>query len=282
MRLFLAFTIWLCALNVSSAEDVTSLNGFKLWQFKNAVRFTLGEPFKTLDTEHSTLEAHRLPPDGYMVFEYLNKMPHNIYSIQVTGDVNPMSPFKGLVLGDRKDRVIAVLGAPTETNQLKDPQVSVLKYSNLNTSVEIDANGRLYSIRSSVTKEMMSETDKEHDAWSEFTEALRNKEINKIIHALRPDVEIFWNKKTLSIGKKFADFVSAPKGEFLDALIGDNNSLLKALGQSDATREIRVAENMGVGLVYKFYEGKIVKEVVFFPYGGKYRVYEIAFSDNEA
>ena len=45
--------------------------------------------------------------------------------------------------------------------------------------------------------------------------------------------------------------------------------------------QMRIAENVGTGRVYKFSKGKILKEIVFFPYNGKYRVYEIAFRGKE-
>ena len=281
MRLLLIFILLLNTFTALHAADITSLNGFKLWQFKDVVAPILGEPFKIMSTENTTLEAHKLSPNGYMVFEYLKDKPYNIYSMQITGQVSHMLPFKGLVLGDTDDRVIDVLGAPTNTQQLNEPNVEVLRYSNLNASVEIDSSGLLYSIRAGVTNKMMSETDESHNEWLELKEAIKSKNMEKVLDLFRPDIEIYINGKTLTIDKRFSDFLSKPDKDFTNSLVGKTHSLLMAIDESEAESEMRISEKMGLGHVYKFYKGTIVKEVVFFPYGGKYRVYEIAFVKNK-
>ncbi len=102
-----------------------------------------------------------------------------------------------------------------------------------------------------------------------------------ILEWVRPDVEISRDGDVLSIKKRYDDFRAKPDDNFVKALIGERNSVLEELGKTEPEEEMRIAENVGVGRVYKFYKGKILKEIVFFPYNGKYRVYEIAFREKE-
>jgi len=70
----------------------------------------------------------------------------------------------------------------------------------------------------------------------------------------------------------FYDFFENPSKEFLSSMFSENNSVLNEIMTSEATPEFRLLENMGVGHVYKFYNGKYIKDIVFFDYGGKKRI----------
>jgi hypothetical protein len=96
---------------------------------------------------------------------------------------------------------------------------------------------------------------------------------------LRPDVEIYKSGKVLSINQKYSAFVEHPDKDFITALVSDNDSVLKELTETEPEAELRIHEKVGVGEVYKFYKGKILKEIVFFPYNGMNRVYEIKFKE---
>jgi ABC-type proline/glycine betaine transport system ATPase subunit len=92
-------------------------------------------------------------------------------------------------------------------------------------------------------------------------------------------VEIYKKGKVLSINQRFADFVDKPDNEFIDAFLGEKDSVLKELAETEPEGEFRLHEKVGVGEVYKFYKGKILKEIVFYPYNGMSRVYEIEFRE---
>ncbi len=127
----------------------------------------------------------------------------------------------------------------------------------------------------------MNEADDKFDQWAAFKKAVLAKDMKAILELVRPDVEISRDGEVLSIKKRYEDFRVKPDGDFVKALIGDRNSVLEEIGKTEPEEEMRLAENVGVGRVYKFKKGKILKEIVFFPYNGKYRVYEIAFRGKE-
>ena len=258
-------------------SDFTSLNGFKLWQLKEAVANSLGQPFETFDREHAILEAHGLSPNGYMVFEYFKHRPHHVASIQITGEVDNMLPLQGFRLGDPAADFIKVFGEPDQRTQIPSPKVEVFYYDQLNGSFEFDEKGRLYSIRINVTEEMMTNLGEDEAFWLKFKSALLSKDVETLLEFMRPDVEFYKGDTILRINRRFADFLADPDPEFIDTLIGGDQSLLSAVQQSDPEQDVRLVENTGVGFVMKFHDGDIVKEVFFLPYAGDLKVYEVDF-----
>jgi hypothetical protein len=258
-------------------EFATDLNGFRLWQYKDTAQTFFGKPFQTQKNDEYSAEAYQVTDSSYMVIEHWEKYPDNIYSIQITRYPTRMLPFKGLVLGDPARKVQDALGKPSRTKKLEKPPVTINYYDKANYSTEIDADGRLYSIKIHVTGEFMNDADDKFDQWAAFKKAILAKDMNAVLELVRPDVEIFKDEGVLSIKKRYEDFRSKPDDSFAKALIGERNSVREELGKTEPEEEMRLAENVGVGRVYKFKKGKILKEIVFFPYNGKYRVYEIAF-----
>ena len=262
-------------------EFAADLNGFRLWQYKDTAQTYFGKPFQTQKNDEYAYEAYQVTDSSYLVIEHWEKYPDNIYSIQITRYPTKMLPFKGLVLGDPAKKVEQTLGRPSRTKKLEKPPVTVNYYDKTNYSTEIDADGRLYSIKIHVTGEFMNDADDEFDQWAAFKKAVLAKDMKAVLELLRPDVEIFRGGDVLSIKKRYEDFRVKPDADFVKALINERNSVLEELGKTEPEAQMRVAENMGVGRVYKFKKGKILKEIVFFPYNGKYRVYEIAFRGKE-
>lgn len=269
----------LVPLSLEAGEIQTDLNGFRLWQFKKVTTDALGQPFDTFETETSTFQAHRISDEAYMIFGYLKDLPNNIFSIQLTGYTNKVLPFKELIPGDDIEKVNKVLGKPAHIEKIDSPNVSKYEYEGTNYTVEIDDKGKLYSIRIYSTKDLIQKTDDKFKSWDEFKAAIIAKDIKRTISMLRPDVEIYKNGKVISINQRYADFVENPDKELVAAILGDKDSVLKEVAQIEPEAELRLIMNFGVGEVYKFYKGEILKELVFFPYNGRYRVYEIRFRE---
>jgi hypothetical protein len=244
-----------------AGELQTDLNGFRLWQFRNAVATTMGKPFDTFTTGESIVEAYRLDDKAYIVFEYIKKYQTNIYSMQITGSTDKATPFMGLRLGDDLSKVNALLGQPSHIEKIDSPKVMRFEYAGKNYTVEIDDKDKLYSIRILMTKDMLTKVSESFKAWDEFKAAIGAKDIKKIMAMLRPDVEIYKKGKVLSISKRYADFVEKPDKEFIDALLDEKDSVLKELTETEPEGELRLHEKVGVGEVYKFYKGKILKEM---------------------
>lgn len=259
------------------AGSEVELNGFQLWQLKSAVQIELGKPFKTIKTDRSTMEAHQIGPEVYMVFDYMDEWPNNIAMIQVTGSTDNMLPFKGIKLGDDAKIIKKNLGPTSRVKQIQQPKVQQWSYKKANYSVEIDAAGKLYSIQIHVPSGFLNEVSKNDRHWEDFKQSVLDHNVPGMVNSLRPDVEVYKGGTILSIEKSMAKFRNKPDPAFLSAFFGKKDSILAELKQSKPEHEMRIHEKLGMGLVYKFYKGKILREIVFFPYNGRYRIYEVAF-----
>lgn len=257
----------------------TNLNGFSLLQFKGVPSKYFGPPAKQIELESSIAEMYIVDEKSYMVFEYSKSNPNFIYSLQITGNTSEMIPFKGkLSLGDMSGKVIDILGKPSTISELDDPKVKVYKYDNSNYSIEIDESDKVYSIKLSFPKELVSKVDNDQEHWNEFKKIILAKDVESILLAFRPDGEILINDKALIIDKKIDEFVKNPDPEFLAALIGNDVSVFNEIQSNEVEVNIRIMEKVGVGMVYKFPSNSKLKEIVFCPYNGKYKIFEISFN----
>lgn len=269
---------------VWSAEPprfLVDLNGVRLWQLKDAVHRTWGPPDQNLSTDHSSAEVYRLGQTAYAVVEYLDSRPHNVYSLQLTGTRLPgMTPFRGLVLGDPQAKVVNALGRPSSLERVDAPQVkgTLQRYTYAgNYSVEILDGKTLYSIRIDATPDVLSGPVAGNDVWGDFRAAVLKKDMASVLQQLRPDVEIYRGDAVLTIDRAYSAFQKQPERAFLQALFGDTDSVRSVIQRAQPDVAIRVAEKVGTGRVFKFPPSEAVEEIVFFPFAGRLRVYEIKF-----
>jgi len=255
------------------------LNGFYLWQFKAGVRNHFGEPFETQDFGDRIIEAYKVTDTSYMAFEFLKeKFEHNAFSVQISGYPTHMTAFRGVKLGDSFSDVEKKLGKAESSKKVEGLPYTIYYYNDdSNFSTEFDEDNRLYSIRIYVTDEFMNDAEHDFDSWTDFTEAIKAKDMKRISDLLRPDFEIFKDDKVLSVETPFAEFLANPDNEIVNAFIGENGSVKAAMEESEPDGEARLIIDMGLGQVYKFYKGSVVAEIVLFPYNGKYRIYEVTF-----
>jgi hypothetical protein len=256
------------------------LNGFFLHQCRQAVELSLKPAFEKMEKDFLTYEIHLIDDEAYMVFGYPQNMPQSIFSIQLTGKTSKMKPFKGLMLGDSREKVIEVLGKPSSIEPTDVAGVQRYEYKSTNYSVEINVERKLYSIRISSYKDLQSLPKTTELPWEGFKRSVLKRDFKEISTYLRPDVEIYKGDKVLFINKSFREFIENPDSEFYDALVGEKNSVYSEIQQTEPEWELRFTEKVGVGWVYKFYKGKILREIFFLPYDGRYRVYEMAFRDS--
>ncbi|MBI4207136.1 MAG: hypothetical protein HY527_19100 [Betaproteobacteria bacterium] len=264
------------------ASDVEiELNGFRLQQFVRVAEASFGKPFKTIDTGPSVVNAFSVDSSAYMVVEHHKRYPNNISMLQLTGATTKALPFRGLMLGDPESKVIAALGKPDHIAKIDSPKVTKLSYNSRNYSVELDAQGRLYSIQIFTNKAVVADVNDSESHWPSFKSAVLSKDFSSVAEMLRPDVEIYKGGKVLSIQVRYSEFLQKPDKAFISALFDETDSVLAELRQAEPEEEIRLQQNFGVGRVFKFPKGRYLKEIAFFPYNGKYRVYEIAFKEEK-
>lgn len=285
------FFFALCFISVGFANEV-ELNGFLIYQYRDAVKNALGKPFQTGETKNSDYEAYVIGDDAHMVFEFLKDDKDRVYSIQLSGTKAKMDPFKGLVLGDSRKKVIGAFGKPDSIEKVNDGKKDLLIYDSKNYSVELDGKGALVSIRIYGYEALFKAPEADNTKnWEGFSRAVLKKDFNKISAYFRPDAEIYMNGKVLSIDKSFKAFFNDHKNKFLDAIFSDSNSIYSEIKKSTPEREYRLQvdqvdavetqEKMGYGYVHKFYKSKVVKEIYFLPYAGAWRIYEVKFRDKE-
>ena len=258
-------------------ETVVDLNGFRLQQIFHVAKNVYGDPFTTVGNETQIGKAFRVGEEAYMIFSYHAKYENSIAAMQLTGVLPDTPVFLGLSLGDPEAKVLKVLGNPDEIKEISEPRVKELKYNDRNYSVELDSSGRLYSIRVFTTKKIISDIESETDTWAEFSTAIKSMNFSEVEKLLRPDVEIYKDGRTLSIKGRYSDFQKAPDQNIVDSLFSESGSVLSEVKMFNPDKELRVILDFGVGEVYKFKTSKVLREIVFFPFNGKYRVYEIAF-----
>lgn len=275
--------LWLgfCLLGASprgvAGDDVSELNGWRLQQFHIIVSTELGEPFA--ERENSAARAYRLGKDAYMVFRQDPVSFNNIGSIQLTGTSADALPFKGLSLGDPQQLVLERLGKPSEQTDVPEAGTTRWSYEGKNYSVEVDRQGRLYSILIYSSQAFLSADESPEECWSVFRDAILSGDRDRLLSVLRPDVEIYRQKQTLDIRRRYADFSESPDPEFLAAFFSPATGVAGQLVRHTPDMEVRTMEKLGMGLVYKFPKESLLREIVMLPYDGRFRVYEVAFRE---
>jgi hypothetical protein len=266
--------------STSAAANQVALNGFLIYQFRDTVKKALGKPFQTGESKRSEYEAYTIGNDAYMAFEYLKDHKDWVYSIQISGTTAKMRPFKGLVLGDKREKIIRALGKPDRTEKVKDGKKELLVYDSENCSVELDSAGTLVSIRIYWYQDLFNPPDADNEKnWEAFRRAMLKKDFKDISKYFRPDAEIYRGGKVLSIDKPFEAFFLEGKGEFFDALFSNKNSVYSEVKSGRDEMDLRLHEKMGSGFVHKFRKSKVLEEIYFLPYAGNWRIYEVKFRD---
>lgn len=280
MKKLFAFFLFVQFLSSSAhaVENQYQLNGFRLHQYKKAIAATLGEPFQTGERGNVIYEAYSVSDESYMVFEILKEKPHWIASIQITGSNRDMLPFVGLKLGDGRDKVIQVLGEPEGIREVEDMGLKMYTYGSKNYTVEINDRDELYSIRIQAYNGLF-DSEFYKSFWDDFKSAVLKKDFSKLAEFFRPDVEIYRDGEALVIAESFHNFFRKPEGKFYEALLSETGSVYEEIHTSEPEGAMRLIPDFGVGHVFKFLTGTILEEIVFFPYAGKIRIYEIKFRD---
>lgn len=273
-----ALTLWLlCWAWPARAGSEIELNGWRLQQLFQAVEASMGTPVKVAEQGEEHLRAYMIDERAYMVFGYHKDYPNHIHSVQLTGTTDRALPFRGLRLGDPWERVRGVLGEPDGRFEVDDPKVTRYEYDEANFSVEIDGDGRLFSIRLHTSTEIVANLPEADNPWPGFKAAVLGGDFAALAEWLRPDIEVFIDGGVLSIGRRYRDFVQAPDPALQAALLATDGSVRAALARDEPEQLLRGIEKVGIGPVYKFPAGSLLEEIVFLPYAGRYRVYEIAF-----
>jgi hypothetical protein len=263
-------------------EGETELAGFVLGQLRKNVHAQLGPPFqKSTNSDGWVYEFHKLKPDTsvYALFKYNGSDTTRIYAIELVGDPYPeMHAFRGLKLGDKKEKVHAVLGKWQRVETVDDPPVTTYFYNNENYSVDIDDRGVLYGIQ--IFGNILEHKPVGNPSIAHFKNAIIKKNLDSLVSWLSPDVELHKGGKILTyrLGAR-AEFAD-PNSEFVKLLFGDTGSVWYAFAKeyAEGSSESRLHPDLNqMTIVDKFFDSNTISEVVFHTHAGRWKVYEIFF-----
>lgn len=263
-------------------EGETELAGFVLGQARKNVHAQLGQPFqKSLHTDGWLSEFHKLKPDTsvYALFKYNPADTSRIYAIELVGDkYAEMHPFKGLKLGDSKEKVTAVLGKFDRSETVDDPPVTTYYYNNENYSVDIDDRGLLYGIQ--IFGNILNHKPVGHPSVKHFKDAVIAKNIDSLVHWLSPDAEFHKGGKVITYRLGARAELSNPNSEFTQLLLGEAGSVRFVFTKeyAEGTSESRLHPELNqMTVVDKFFDSNTISEVIFHTHAGRWKVYEIIF-----
>ncbi|TFF40211.1 hypothetical protein [Mucilaginibacter psychrotolerans] len=265
----------------------TGLYGFKLEQYRAAVKTELGKPFKSgkfddgFDYEVFALKSDR---SLYMIFEYSPEEKDVVWSIQVSGNINSGDiGFRGLKLGMSKAEIIALLGKPSTTENIGEYGDKWV-YDGTNFSLEINKLEKLSSVKIMNTSHELFPKGpdvKKIPSFDRIRTVLNSGSNADILNLLSGDVEVYYKQKVYAFEKSFKTEGATDYSTTL--------SIIKAISKDLDTVDIHsnyYEENMRIGLgvdvrhVIKIKSGHQVKEIVLKYFGGEYYIYEINANDN--
>ena len=267
---------------------VLELNGWMLGQHQSAVSAYYPTPYQSHDGGPIRNDVHVLDRESktYMIFSIDESRPTNyLLMMQLTGGATPAQKhaFIGLRLGDPVARVRAVLGEPDATRASDLPGVTMWDYTQRNYTVEIDADGRLYSIRLEYWTGLPTAPPKEEigaPPLKPFTDAIRTRDVDALVALLMPDVEVYLDGEPQQVAGPFRDQLADPSSPVAAALFGKDLSVARALANAAGAPEVnlRLWEDAGVGWVVKYpppKSGPRIAELVWKYYPGGWRIWEI-------
>ncbi len=253
------------------------LYGFGLGQFKEAVHNEFKSPFKTGSYgDGSQYEIYLLNPDksAYIVFEYSPLFPDTVWSVQVSGKDSTVDlGFKGLRLGDDKNKVIELLGNPDHITPLEG--ASELWSYGADYSIEISEEGRFSSIKI-LHKSEVPDVNKILD-FDKIIQILQTGDNERLAKIISPGIEIYYREKTLFFTKSLKNEIKNDSSKIFSTI----KQISKGLESIDKNNPymleetMRIAEGQNPMHVIKVKTGHIIKEIVFDYQNGEYLIWEI-------
>ena len=277
-------SILLCttAIGAQNPPSQIELNGFLLGQYKKVLDSTFGAPYEESRTEDGWLYRLYLLSEqskAYMVVKFASHDEERIFSIQIAGNAKThMTAFLGLRLGDDKSRAVEVLGRPSEVRPDAELKLELYIYKGRNYSVEIDADGKISSIQIFGYEGFLEER-KSMPRIEDLERCVLRKDTDCLISVLAPDFEAYKDKETYTFSTAARKELSNPHSPLLGLLLGESGSLRAVFTEEreSGEPELRLYKNGSSGVVFKFPNSKIIREIAYTFFAGKWRVWEIRF-----
>jgi hypothetical protein len=271
---------------VALAQGVPSqleLNGFLVGQYLETAKTSFGKPYQTKVPEGDNfgMEVYLLDTErgGYMVFVSSPSHPDQMHTIQITGPPGTkMRPFLGMRLGDSREKVIKTLGQPSATKPIKNPPVELLSYAERNYSVELDHEGRLFSIRVG-GHEGFPRKLKDDPSLDGLRQALQSKNVDVLLDVPAPDFEIYRGDTLVRYDGPAREDLSNQRSRAWRALYVGPGNLWAILSTTILPKEADLRlypEKEEMAMVFKFSESNALQEIVY-RHAGNWRAWEILY-----
>jgi hypothetical protein len=262
------------------------LNGFLLFQDRRSVEAALGKPFQEgLSPMGNLASGYHLPgfKENYLIAFYPqienSYYTNKIRELQLTGtEPSGFTGFFGLELGDLAEKVLAILGKPTNISHEDDVNVDSWNYEEGHYYLEFTPSHKLYSIRiDSEAKEIDPSWNGASEVYS-FAQAVKAHDINGIMLMASGEIECS-KGEFLGIRDGRARTILEDRASPLSVCLAQAAEAILALGpeMKAAETSMRVWEKRPPGMVVKFPKNSPLLEVVLVDEAGSPRIYEVTF-----
>ena len=278
--LFSAFTLFITAISSQAQNAVQDLGGFRLGQYQIATHNEFGDPNKKGATDADvSYEAFLLKEDPtvYMVFQYQNREPEIIWSIQITGWDEKFDPgFNGLRFGLSPKEVENRLGRPARKIDIGEHGTR-WEFEGRNVSIEIDTKGRLSSIR--IVDERSEGPQPDLKRLPNFTELIKRLQTGtnaELADLLEADMELYDAGKVRSFERAMGTEIASDQSGIFGAI----RRLSKELSTVDMKKPDQYEENMRMRYgrdslhVIKLFKTPGISEIAFRWNGAKWLIWE--------
>ena len=267
---------------IFSQDIISELNGFKLRQFKEAVKNEYKEPLQVNNFDDGFVaEIYLIKPDStaYVIFEYPNWNKEIIFSIQIYGAFKEIDPrFKNIKMGISENELINEIGKPSNSKEIGE-YGKVLEYENTNYSFEINKNGNLSSIKifDNYNEVYPKPNVEKIPSLDKIRTILKSNNPKIISELLSPEMELYLENETLFFKQSWEKEINYDYSRIFETI----SKITKGINKVNGSDENQYEENMRLTLgenpkhVLKFKTGMKLKEIVMKWENGKYLIWEI-------
>lgn len=283
MRKLLAILFFCITIPAHAQTFYTDLFGFRLGQYREALKTQLGKPFKSGKYDDGfEYEAFALKPDKslYMICEYSTKDKEVIWSIQVSGkSLTTDVGFKNLRLGMDQTEAKVLLGKPSVIKDIGE-YGHMWSYDKTNFSVEVDKSGKLSSIKilNNANELFPGAPDiKKIPSFDKVQKILNSNNNAEILTLLAGDLEVYYNKQTYYFKKSMLVEQTEDYSKVLSVIktISKDLSTVNTFDESQYEENMRVSLGEDIKHVIKIKKDHTIKEIVLKYFGGRYYIFEI-------
>lgn len=252
--------------------------------------YFLGQHISVLDSLKISYKTIKQPPFTWRLYE-LDKKRHSfigfgfheqrkdyIHGIQLTGSwVDMTYRFYGVRMGDQADEAIKKLGKPSKIES-KEFEAKHFDYENHNYSFMATKDSRVYSIQIIGYDGFAEDPKFETKALEQLKKGVLNHNIEALLKALTPDVEVYGKKEIIFVKEPLRTELSLLSSPLRKVLLDDVSGVKAFFKKEDHKPDVQMRlypDTMKMGWVAKYPKSKILEELVFAINAGQYRIWEI-------